>query len=254
MSAWDGSGAQAAALESLNIFGGGGFQFGLGNKSANRYAAKVRHLRRREYQDMVFSMKQAGLNPMLASGATPGHSAPSVAPTPNMSSGGIGSAYAAGKHAEASNRQAGVAEAKMPAERSLLEVQAQNTLYQRANILQQYDDVKARIANQESATALNNASTLKVLAEKGFIDKNSAKTVQETNKIMAELPGVKAHSDQAEKGYNLNPLNVGPYKLEHGKEKNDAAGKYHHEREIMKALNSSFDAVVNGLGNTVHGD
>lgn len=39
------------------------------------YASQVRHLRRREYQDMMFSMKAAGLNPILASGAQPGHSA-----------------------------------------------------------------------------------------------------------------------------------------------------------------------------------
>lgn len=46
-----------------------------GFKSASRYKSAVRHLRRREYQDMIFSMREAGLNPMLASGATPGHSA-----------------------------------------------------------------------------------------------------------------------------------------------------------------------------------
>lgn len=52
-----------------------GVGWALYRKQRNDYAQQVRHLRRREYQDMMFSMKAAGLNPILASGAQPGHSA-----------------------------------------------------------------------------------------------------------------------------------------------------------------------------------
>jgi len=74
-----------SALGSGGIgFGGPAFQWGLANKSTNRYKSAVRHLRRREYQDMVFSMRKAGLNPMLATGAQPGHSAMVSAGAPNV--------------------------------------------------------------------------------------------------------------------------------------------------------------------------
>lgn len=70
-------GQAAAGIGTTGIgFAGPAFSWALGNKSANRYKSAVRHLRRREYQDMMFSMRKAGLNPILASGASPGHAQP----------------------------------------------------------------------------------------------------------------------------------------------------------------------------------
>lgn len=78
----------------------------------SRYASQVRHLRRREYQDMMFSMKEAGLNPILAAGGTPGHSAAMMAGgNPSAGPGvDVSGAITKGMSAEAAERQAGAAE------------------------------------------------------------------------------------------------------------------------------------------------
>lgn len=99
-SAWGSAlGGLAGGLSSLGLgMLGSAFDWGLGNKSADRQKSAIRHLRRREYQDMVFSMKEAGLNPMLATGATPGHSAPMMAQAGNANAAlgaGMGTGLAA---------------------------------------------------------------------------------------------------------------------------------------------------------------
>ncbi|WNK14754.1 MAG: DNA pilot protein [Microvirus sp.] len=67
------------ALEGIaGALGKGALDFGLGVATSAVNAKIARKLRRTEYQDMMHSMRQAGLNPMLASGATPGHSAVSM--------------------------------------------------------------------------------------------------------------------------------------------------------------------------------
>lgn len=83
------------------------------NKQRNQYASQVRHLRRREYQDMMFSMKQAGLNPILAAGATPGHSAAYMGRGIDEGSGAPDGAQAVnqGMSAMAAKSQADTAEA-----------------------------------------------------------------------------------------------------------------------------------------------
>jgi len=58
-----------------------GIDFGFGVASSQQQAKLQRKLRRTEYQDMMHSMRTAGLNPMLAAGATPGHSAISAPST-----------------------------------------------------------------------------------------------------------------------------------------------------------------------------
>jgi len=67
-------GAAAGAI------GKAGLDFGMGVAQSAYDYKLTRKLRRREYQDMVHSMKAAGLNPILATGATPGHSAVSMKP------------------------------------------------------------------------------------------------------------------------------------------------------------------------------
>lgn len=82
-----------------------GFNFAIYSKQRANYASQVRHLRRREYQDMMFSMRKAGLNPMLASGATPGHSAAMQGTLPGGTGGaGVGTAMAALKQAETAEK------------------------------------------------------------------------------------------------------------------------------------------------------
>lgn len=120
--------------------------FGFANKARNQYASQVRHLRRREYQDMMFSMKQAGLNPILAAGATPGHSAAMVQQAQLQGGGGAGVASAV-----AANRQARVGEIKAPAEIGKL-------------VTARYLDA-ANIARTYMENAYTAESTRKVMAE-----------------------------------------------------------------------------------------
>lgn len=101
----------------LPDFAGAGMNWGIASMARNRYASQVRHLRRREYQDMMFSMKQAGLNPILAGGAQPGHSAAMNMDFQQTSStANVGSAVAANRQADASLSNAKVNKVKAPYE------------------------------------------------------------------------------------------------------------------------------------------
>jgi len=111
----------------------------------------IRTLRRREYQDMVHSLTQAGLNPMLAVGGSPGHAtAQVVQQMPSPSGGNAGSAAAGMAKAFADHRKAGVAEDLMPAQKASIEQGTFNTMLNRANLLQQYDEVKQNMATQKA--------------------------------------------------------------------------------------------------------
>lgn len=137
--------AWTGLIPQLPDFAGKGLDYGIFRKMRDDYASQVRHLRRREYQDMMFSMKAAGLNPILASGATPGHSAAMQGSVGAGSPGaGIGSAMAA-------NRQAGVAEKKAPSEIGLNTESSLNKAVERTNLALQpaltsstIDEIKAR--------------------------------------------------------------------------------------------------------------
>lgn len=130
-------------------FAGPAFQWALGNKSANRYASKVRHLRRREYQDMVFSMKQAGLNPMLATGATPGHSAAQMVgvSAPDIA-GGAAKLSQATSTAKDVKRKADTA----PYERNLLKDQSDLLQTQNVNAVLTGENISANTAKVAEET------------------------------------------------------------------------------------------------------
>lgn len=138
--------AGATSGGGLTAFGSaisGPINYGFGQLSASRQKSAVRHLRRREYQDMMYSMKAAGLNPMLASGATPGHSAVSAGAT---GSSDIGSGMAKGAEAGTSAKKAPSEIDVNTAKKGMIDEEKLNEIYGRANILQEYDMTKADIA------------------------------------------------------------------------------------------------------------
>lgn len=91
-------------------------QMGFGMASSEHAAKLTRELRRNEYQDMMHSMKEAGLNPMLAMGQSPGHATASPTSGPDVG-GNIASAQ------ESSRR-----ERLNPAQERLLQAQEQTAL------------------------------------------------------------------------------------------------------------------------------
>jgi len=94
----------------------------------------IRTLRRREYQDMVHSLKEAGLNPLLAVGASPGHASASTIPAVVAGGGSLNTpAHSA---ASAAHRKAGVAEGKAPSEIDGDKVAAGKRLVLHALVLQ----------------------------------------------------------------------------------------------------------------------
>jgi len=146
----------------LNYLGTGLLTGNWGGTSKERknVITDTRKLRKTAYQDAVYSLTEAGLNPILAAGATPGYnSAHAVAQQqmPTVSPGGAGTAMAA-------NRQAGVSEGKAPSEigrnkagAGLAGAQTQSTLLNIPNILQQWDINAATIDNIRAQAKSNTA-------------------------------------------------------------------------------------------------
>lgn len=143
----------------------------------------IRTLRRREYQDMVHSLTEAGLNPVLAVGASPGHATAQLVSSPTKYQGGVGGA--AYSSAGAMHRQAGVSESKAPIEIESIKTNTGNAMLDRANILQKFDldqatidrireETKTQRALQElySADAINKgASADKLQKDIEMLDK-----------------------------------------------------------------------------------
>lgn len=107
----------------------------------------IRTLRRREYQDMVHSLKAAGLNPILATGATPGHASAQQVQTQMGTHAGMATDVAS---SAARLSQAATTAKKAPSEIESTQMGTMNALFQRANILQQYDAVKQDIATSRA--------------------------------------------------------------------------------------------------------
>jgi len=194
-------GAFANLIPMLPDFAGAGMNEGIRSltggdatsKARKNYIHDVRTLRRREYQDMVWSLQKAGLNPVLAVGAQPGHASAQMvnrAPYSGGGSGGVGTALAA-------NKQADTAAGKAPSEiglnlasTGLKQETALNTVFDRANILQQYDINSATIDKIRQDTA-----TLKALQAKHTQDAitggYSAKKIKEETEQIDQfgLPG-----------------------------------------------------------------
>lgn len=108
--------------------GSGLMNWALANKAADQQKSAIRHLRRREYKDMVFSLKQAGLNPILATGATPGHSAAAMVQPQSISM--ANDATRAASSALEADRQGTVIK-KMGAEASAAEASGFKTDWER---------------------------------------------------------------------------------------------------------------------------
>lgn len=101
MSAGDAAVANASGLAPFVNFGLSVAGAQVSNARQYKYTRKARL---REYQDMMSSMKAAGLNPMLAAGASPGHSAISAQPISASGPDAVGGAVNTAKSLEERRR------------------------------------------------------------------------------------------------------------------------------------------------------
>lgn len=183
---------QFAGMGMNTLFGGlTTGNWGGTSKERKNQIHDIRTLRRREYQDMMHSMREAGLNPILASGATPGHSAAAAIPT-QIQQGDL-----------AAHRKAGIGEGKMESEvelttakQALTEQERINTVLGRAGILKQYERAIAEIENIQQQT-YTNAVQARLLEKKGNL------TDAETNRLKAQQPMLEQTG-----GYGADPAGI----------------------------------------------
>lgn len=181
-------------IPQLPSFTNAGMNFAIGNMNRQRYASQVRHLRRREYQDMVFSMKQAGLNPMLATGATPGHSAGMmVQQGPGSGSAGIGSAIAANRQAKTGEREVRIGEVKAPYE-------VGNMMMNRFSMAQGIEQTAAQTAKLKADTKLSLEESGTAAMRRLLLENQARTEGVSAKKLNAEI-------DLINKGYTVTPWN-----------------------------------------------
>jgi len=223
----------ANLIPQLPDFGNAGVGYGVWRAQQKSYASQVRHLRRREYQDMVFSMKEAGLNPILASGATPGHAAGMVGSgsSGHGSSAGVGSAIAAHKQADVASRGVRVQEVKAPHEIGVLSM---DKFVKGAQI--------GRMANEN---ALTEASTAKVRAETELALQESGTAAIKRILMMkqAQREGASARDLNAHADVNLgDPRGVVGRELREAREHDAASGGWQGIADRLgKMFNSAGD-------------
>lgn len=177
-------GLAAGAGALFGSLSGGLMNWGFANKSAQNYKSSVRHLRRREYQDMMFSMKKAGLNPILASGATPGHSAAAMMQAPQFD---IAGSFQKGVSGASEAAQTGGKVAKLEAERGHSAAQASRT--------------KGLETNDQLARGAITSGIEKTQAETGTAKAVEALKRQEIEESKARTKNLDAERPNIESGF-----------------------------------------------------
>jgi len=171
------AGAQAAG----SIFDKG-IDFGFGVASGQMYEKQVRELRRTAYQDMMHSMREAGLNPLLAAGASPGNSAGYMIRT------GSGTGLAAYQQAQASTSQAETAEATGKSQRKAYSATAAKDAAAEWNLIEQTE-------TQRSQQALNAKLAQRADAEMNLLQNSAKEASERTRAIQYENVGREAASE-----------------------------------------------------------
>jgi len=186
-----------------------GLDLGFGAASSAIQLKMQRKLRRTAYQDTMHSMRKAGLNPILAAGATPMGgtiTAPNIGTGTDLSSNAIEAAKAGPEIGEIQSRtgkQSAETESKK-AEKRMTELQMENALYERANMVKSWEKMQAEIESIAAGTDLTrtdvNMRAVQALlwkAQTGLANSNASRARAEIphigaaiDKIMAEIPGI----------------------------------------------------------------
>lgn len=229
-------------IPQLPDFGGAGLNYGVWRAQQKNYASQVRHLRRREYQDMMFSMRAAGLNPILASGATPGHAAGMMGSGGSQNgSANIGSAVAANRQAGAAESNANVARLKAPNEIA-------TEYMRRFGIASEIEQRGSNIDLTKATTAKTRADTELALQESGTAAIKRLLMQNQALKEGASARQLNAISNQVERGLNLSPQGMArdvAQKADEELNRRDKTGEYHAERDAARWWSSALEFVRN---------
>jgi len=134
--------------------------FGFGAASNAMYEKQVRELRRTAYQDMMHSMKAAGLNPVLAAGASPGGaSAAQIATGMTDAAGAIANVSTA----KAAQEQAQTTEETRPEQITKLK-------WEQDRLMEEVSNRHRTNENIEADTKYKQALEMKALKEAGLLD------------------------------------------------------------------------------------
>lgn len=165
--------------------GGSLLQMGGNAAAAAQNAAITRSLRRTAYQDQMHSMRQAGLNPILAAGAQPGYSNTGTMQPPDVSN-AVDSAFRASKNKE---------------ERALLDAQKDTALANARQAQAQADTAEALRDSQRRNLDAGSADKEQE-ARTGFQREHNVytDTMLKRQEWRANLPQVIRDQRQAEAG------------------------------------------------------
>jgi len=159
--------------------------FGFGAASGSMYRKQVRYLRRREYQDMMYSMRKAGLNPILAAGATPGHSAAYQYQPKAMDTAGGTAKFAEASLADPKARELVARKNKELEDAGVSAAQAAVLRETPANVRADTDLKRASADKASQDTATSAAQEIRTLKDAGLLEM-TAKEVE------ARLEGIRA--------------------------------------------------------------
>lgn len=153
-----------------------GIDFGFGVASGAMYEKQVRELRRTAYQDMVHSMKAAGLNPVLAVGANPGNSAAYSIQTGQSDVAGDLKSVTSAKEAAA----------KTETEDQLREPRKLEVIWNQNRLMEEVANRHRENRHIEANTELAHALEAKALKEAGLLDVSAKEVAERTKALEAE--------------------------------------------------------------------
>lgn len=191
------------------------------DKRKGQYRLQIK-ARRAEYQDMMYSMKQAGLNPILASGATPGHMSVGTGESDvpayvnsavNTAKVGL-DAYKANPEVDRNQSSSSLARAQA----ANTAADTNNRLLSAPNIPVERDRLQADAEQMRTAAGLNRVKSTTEAKQQGFITENTARARVEKELAQQDLQGrIGGNISHDPIGYGVNAITQGAHSAQDAK-------------------------------------